>query len=208
MPRNCGSAALRSLPCGPLPDSSRASATLTIVGDVHRWWRAADAAVLLPLLEANQAHIGPWIPPQVSEVVPLAELERRLEERAVAFAEGRAWRYAYFRRDDDHLLGEVSLFPRDANGRVPLADADRFEIGYWLRRDATGQGLATEAARAMLELAQAMPQGRLVEIRCAPRNVPSGAVAQRLGFTLDRIETSEDAGATGTQHTQVWLCRR
>ena len=46
MPRNCGSAALGSLPCGPLPDSSRASATFTIVGDVHRWWRAADAAHL------------------------------------------------------------------------------------------------------------------------------------------------------------------
>jgi uncharacterized protein (TIGR04168 family) len=46
MPRNCGSAARRSLPCGPLPDASRASATLTVVGDVHRWWRAADEAHL------------------------------------------------------------------------------------------------------------------------------------------------------------------
>lgn len=173
-----------------------------------RPWRAADASLLLPLLEANQDHIGPWIPRHVSEIVPSTELERRLEERHGLFVEGRAWRYAYFLAADGRLLGEVSLFPRDAHGRVALADADRFEIGYWLRRDAVGQGLATEAARAMLDLAYAMPQGRLVEIRCDPRNTPSGAVAQRLGFTLDRVETSEGAGPAGTEHTQVWLHRR
>lgn len=30
-----------------------------------RPWRAEDADALLPILEANQAHLGPWIPPRV-----------------------------------------------------------------------------------------------------------------------------------------------
>ncbi|BCS35084.1 N-acetyltransferase [Luteitalea sp. TBR-22] len=166
-----------------------------------RPWRAADAAGLLPLLEANQAHIAPWIPRHVSEIVPLQELATRLEERAAAFVAGTAWRYASFLAADGRLLGEVSLFPRDATGRVPLADADRVEIGYWLRRDMTGLGLATEAARAMLDVATALPQGRLVEIRCDPRNAASGAVAQRLGFVLAAPET-------GAGPTQVWRLDR
>jgi RimJ/RimL family protein N-acetyltransferase len=173
-----------------------------------RPWRATDAPALLPILDANQDHFASWIPRHVSEPVPLPQLAARLEARAADFAADRAWRYAHFRRDDDCLLGEVSLFPRNAQGRVPLADADRVEIGYWLRRDATGQGLATEAARAMLDLAHAMPQGRLVEIRCDPRNTPSGAVAQRLGFTLDRVESREGASPAEALHTHVWLYRR
>jgi RimJ/RimL family protein N-acetyltransferase len=173
-----------------------------------RPWRATDAPALLPILEANQDHFASWIPRAVSEPVSVPVLEARLEARAEDFAADRAWRYAYLLRADDRLLGEVSLFPRDAQGRVALADADRFEIGYWLRRDATGQGLATEAARAMLDLARSLPQVRLVEIRCDPRNAPSGAVAHRLGFTLDRIETREGAGTAGALHTHVWLYRR
>lgn len=173
-----------------------------------RPWRATDAMVLLPLLEDNQDHLASWIPRHVSEPAPIPVLEVRLEARAADFAADRAWRYAYLLRADHRLLGEVSLFPRDVHGRVPLADADRFEIGYWLRRDATGQGLATEAARAMLDVALAMPQGHLVEIRCDPRNVPSGAVAQRLGFTLDRVEAHESADPAEALYTQVWLYRR
>lgn len=162
-----------------------------------RSWRATDAATLLPLLEGNQAHLAPWIPRHVSEVVPLPALEARLAGCADAFRAGTAWRYAYFLRDEGTLLGEVSLFPRSAAGRVSLTDADRCEVGYWLRSDALGRGLATEAARAMVDVARTMPQGALVEIRCDPRNAASGAVARRLGCVLE----------AETDDTQVWVLR-
>jgi RimJ/RimL family protein N-acetyltransferase len=67
---------------------------------------------------------------------------------------------------------------------VPLADADRVELGYWLDHDVTGQRLATEATAALLDVAEALPHVGRAEIRCETGNEPSRRVPMRLGFTL------------------------
>lgn len=59
---------------------------------VLRPWRIEDAAPLLPVLEANQAHLAPWIPARVAQPVPLAELATRLAGFAADFAAAREWR--------------------------------------------------------------------------------------------------------------------
>ena len=64
-------------------------------------------------------------------------------------------------------------------------DADRAEIGYWLRSDMTGQGLVSEAVRAVLDVASSLSKVSRVEIRCDARNLPSAAVPRRLGFALE-----------------------
>ena len=153
-----------------------------------RPWRAEDAAVLRPVLQANQTHLGDWIPRHVSEPAPLPQLATRLAGFGAAFAADQEWRYALFTPDGSAVLGEVSLFPRNAAGRVPFVAADRVEIGYWLRADRTGQGLATEAAEAVLVIAGALPSLGHAEIRCDARNGPSGAVPRRLGFVLAATE--------------------
>jgi hypothetical protein len=82
-------------------------------------------------------------------------------------------------------------------GRVPLPAADHVEVGYWLDAAATGQGLATEATRALLAAA-AMPPGMThVEIRCDAANGPSAAVPRRLRFHLAAAEAE----------VQVWRKR-
>jgi len=162
----------------PVPASVRTPRLLL------RPWRADDAAALLPVLEANQAHLGPWIPRRVSEPTPLPELSARLAGYAADFAAAREWRWALFTPDGATVVGEVGLYPRDASGRVPFATADRIEIGYWLRADMTGQGLATEATEAVLAVARALPGLTAAEIRCDPRNAASAAVPRRLGFAL------------------------
>src|SRR5688572_20110174 len=43
-----------------------------------RPWRDRDAEALRPILEANQAHIAPWIPERISMVVSVPELAARL----------------------------------------------------------------------------------------------------------------------------------
>jgi RimJ/RimL family protein N-acetyltransferase len=103
------------------------------------------------------------------------------------------------------LLGEVSLFPRNAAGRVSIDDADHLEIGYWLRADATGQGFATEAARAALELALAVPHIERVTIHCDERNASSAAVPQRLGFQLASVVSPGWYLETkGQSRLQIW----
>jgi RimJ/RimL family protein N-acetyltransferase len=169
-----------------------------------RPWRGEDAGDLLPVLEANRDHLGPWIPARVATPAPVPILAERLAGFAADFSADREWRFGMFTLGEHKLLGEVALFPRADGGRVPFAEADRVELGYWLRADETGHGLVTEAARAALNLASHIPRFSRAEIRCDARNAPSAAVPVRLGFTL--LTTVPEPGVDGVNRDmQVWV---
>jgi RimJ/RimL family protein N-acetyltransferase len=199
--------------------TSRLPVPLRVVTDrlLLRPWRRDDAAELLPVLVANQAHIAPWIPHRVSAVVSEEALGDRLDGFATLFQQAREWRYALRTRaagvaaaDDDGedgtiVLGEVDLFPRNADGRVAFPEADRAEIGYWLREDMTGRGLVTQAVRAIIEVARACGTFAELEIRCDARNLPSAAVPRRLGFRLAHTELEGGVGVgEGPVELQTW----
>lgn len=61
------------------------------------------------------------------------------------------------------------------------AGGGEVELGYWIAREHWGQGYATEAARAVLGLAQALGHRRLVAHHFAD-NPASGRVLAKLGF--------------------------
>lgn len=83
-----------------------------------------------------------------------------------------------FRRDDGLLLGDLVLFHTDAvNGSA--------EIGWVIRPDLSGQGYATEAARAFLEAAFRVYGLRRVVARIDAENGASVRLAQRLGMRLE-----------------------
>lgn len=159
-----------------------------------RPWTPADAGALEPVLVANVVHLGPWIPAHVATPVPVPELAERLAGFASDFAAGRAYRYALLSPDGTLVRGEADLFPRGNKERVPLAVADHVELGYWLDAAATGQGLATEATRALVAVATTLPGMTHIEIRCDAANGASAAIPQRLGFHLAEVEA----------HVQVW----
>ena len=170
-----------------------------------RPWRASDAEALQPLLVANQEHIGPWIPKRVSDPSPVPVLAKRLAGEAADFDADTAWRYGMFTPDERTVLGEIALFPRGANGRVHYSEADRVEVGYWLRADWTGKGIVTEAARALLAVAAKLDRVTRVEIRCDERNAPSAAVPRRLGFVLDQTIPSNSITTPDRKvELQVW----
>jgi len=62
----------------------------------------------------------------------------------------------------------------------------RLELGYRLRRDAWGRGLATEGSRAMLALAFARPTTAQVVAVAEPANRASTRVMEKLGMTRRR----------------------
>jgi len=177
-------------------------AEIRTAGLTLRPWRAEDAALLEPVLATNWEHLGPWIPRRIAEHAPVPMLAERLAGFAADFDADREWRYGMFSTDERTLLGEVALFPRSESGRVQYADADRVELGYWLRSDMTGQGFVTEAARAVLAVAAKLPQVSRIEIRCDSRNLPSAAVPRRLGFSL---ATSIPTPARSPGELQVWV---
>ena len=69
---------------------------------------------------------------------------------------------------------------------APLPQWDEVELGYVLARHAQGRGLATEAARAWLDVAsETLALDRLTAV-IHPDNAPSRALAARLGFRVHR----------------------
>ncbi len=170
-----------------------------------RPWCDQDAPALAPVLAASAAELARWTPAQATGAAPLEVLVQRLAAFSGLFAAGREWRYGLFDRAGGQVLGEVSLFPRDSLRRVTLVESDRVEIGYWVRSDRAGQGLATEAAYAALRVAAGLGRFALAEIRCDSRNLASAAIPRRLGFVLSRSH-SQGPGTLPRTDTdlQVW----
>ena len=170
-----------------------------------RRWRPSDAVALQPVLAANVSHLKPWIPWRVAEPLEVEPLADRLGEFAAAFDESREWRYGLFASANGAVMGEVSLFPRNGAGRVTVDAADHLEIGYWVRADRTGEGLATEAARAARDLAATVAGMSRITIYCDERNGPSAAIPQRLGFRLVAVESKEPSSPDrSAMRVQVW----
>ena len=60
-------------------------------------------------------------------------------------------------------------------------------LGYWVRTSATGQGIATTAARQVLDWAFSETTLNRIEIVVACKNLPSQRVAEKLGAHRDAV---------------------
>lgn len=88
--------------------------------------------------------------------------------------------WAIAERGDDRLVGGVTLFSIDrAQGRA--------EIGYSLRSDRWGRGLAREALQLALAHAFSGLGLRRIEGDIDPRNTASCALVERLGFVREGL---------------------
>lgn len=96
-----------------------------------------------------------------------------------------------------------TIFSRDGAvlGRCSLHHIDwgvpKFEVGYWIRKSAQGQGIATTATQLMTEMAFTVLGARRVSLWCAVDNVPSRRVAQKLGFTHEGTFKNDEVDALG-----------
>ena len=62
------------------------------------------------------------------------------------------------------------------------------EMGYWLAKSATGNGLVTRSVEKLLEYGfDEMVLNRIV-IKCVPENTKSRAIPERLGFVREGVE--------------------
>lgn len=59
------------------------------------------------------------------------------------------------------------------------------EIGYWIDADWEGKGIVTRCVEALIDEGFRKHQLARIQIRCAPKNTRSRAVARRLGFAYE-----------------------
>jgi len=113
-----------------------------------------------------------WEPTPREEVEPI--LARRIAETTLEKDDDRVV-LAVERQEDGLLLGDVTLFLRSAEHR-------QVEVGWVFHPDAGGHGYATEASRALLDLAFETVQAHRVFARTDLRNTPSAAICRRLNM--------------------------
>ena len=84
------------------------------------------------------------------------------------------------------LIGDCGLTVQDVDG------SNEIEIGYHVRRDLWGQGLATEAARACRDYGFArLPVEHLISL-IRPENLSSRRVAEKNGMTIWKEVTRQN----------------
>ena len=154
------------------------------LGDGNELWDAVDG---------SRWHLERWLPWVPFNNAPEASV--RYAEACVSdWDAGRAVRFAIRDRQSRELLGVVGL-----DSCVHLHRS--CELGYWLRRDATGRGIMTEAARACVDFAFARMAVHRIRCAAATDNSASLRVIARLGFRFEGIaRQAELVGARWLDH--------
>jgi ribosomal-protein-alanine N-acetyltransferase len=136
---------------------------------VLRPWSLDDLDALVRAIDDPE--IGRWmpkIPHPYSAEAGAAYLAR---------SAGREGRFAIVRADGGGLVGGISLVPKHWG---------RAEIGYWIRADARGRGLAT---RALVLISRwGLERGfRRLQLHADVANPASHRVAEKAGFVREGV---------------------
>ena len=155
--------------------------------------RAGLGAEMAIVIAQSLSHLRPWMP--WAQDAPTAESSETVVRRMHAdFIARRDLCFQIYARKPDgsagRMLGGTGLHRIDWAVR-------KFEIGYWIRPEAAGQGHVSEAVRLLAALAFDRLGARRVEIRCDARTLKSRAVAERCGFTLEGVLRCDALGVDG-----------
>jgi RimJ/RimL family protein N-acetyltransferase len=165
---------------------------------VIRCWDPADAPLLKEAVDSSLEHLRPWMPWAAAEPTTLEQKADLLRTFADQFTRDEDAVYGIFDATEERVLGGTGFHPRIA--------ANAREIGYWIRADAIGRGLASESTAALTRVGFEVEGLRRIEIHCDAANVRSAAIPRKLGYTdtgardgrghlVFRIERSEYPGS-------------
>ena len=141
---------------------------------VVRCYERADAALLKEAIDSSLEHLRAWMPWADSEPQTLAEKTELIETFRAMWAAGDNFVYGIFSADESRVLGGTGLHARVGPGGI--------EIGYWMRADATRQGIVTESTAALTRVGFEICGADRIEIRIDPDNAASLGVPRKLGF--------------------------
>lgn len=163
-----------------------------LIGDriIIRPLRPGDGAAIFEAVEESRAEIGPWLP-WVEKTLTVSDSEQAARRGAARWLLREDLMVGIWDRHTGRYLGGSGL--HRINWAVPS-----FEIGYWLRTSAWGQGYVTEAVQVLCRFAFETLGANRVEILCDTKNSRSTAVPRRLGFVQEallRNECRDGAGA-------------
>jgi RimJ/RimL family protein N-acetyltransferase len=158
-----------------------------------------DGAEMWAAVMESLGELRPWLPWAQVPATPEDHEENVRQARARFLLREDLRFQLYLRSDPGILVGSTGLHHIDW-------DANRFEIGYWLRTRFTGQGYMTEAVQGITRYAFRELGANRLEIWCDSRNVRSAEVARRVGFVHEGTLVDHTRAQDGTMATG--LCYR
>jgi ribosomal-protein-serine acetyltransferase len=136
-----------------------------------------DTMDLWAAIDASRSELEAWLP-SASLITDREAVHRHTVSSVDDWDHGRACRFTIRDSGTHAFLGVVSV--EDFN-----LLRQSVELGYWLRSDATGSGVATEACSMVLSWLFTRVNVRRVRAAVATENRASLAVVRRLGFRFE-----------------------
>jgi ribosomal-protein-serine acetyltransferase len=144
--------------------------------------QAHDAEVMFNRVEHNRAYLDPWLR-WSGRIHTLDDTRSLIERFAKKLAAGDGFHAGIWYQGQ--LAG--GLVCHQIN-----RESNKSEIGYWLAAQFRGKGIVTCACHAVIDYLFNHEKLHRIEIQCATDNVPSRAVAERLGFTFEGIKRESE----------------
>jgi RimJ/RimL family protein N-acetyltransferase len=141
---------------------------------VLRCYDPEDAPLLKEAIDSSLDHLRPWMPWMKDEPQPLEQKVELLRTFRGQFDLGQNFVYGVFEPDESRVLGGSGLHPRGGDGSL--------EIGYFIRADAIGRGLATEVAAVLTRVGIEKCGLVRVDVQVDPANERSLRIPRKLGF--------------------------
>lgn len=136
--------------------------------------RNEHAGLLWNAIERSLPELTRWMSwAESTSPQGVAEFTHRSE---AGWADGSNWEWVIF--SGDETAGAIGLSRYDEMWRS-------CNLGYWVRTDLSGRGIATEAGRAVIPFAFAEIGLNRLELVADIDNVASRRVAEKLGFRLE-----------------------
>ncbi|PZO19881.1 MAG: RimJ/RimL family protein N-acetyltransferase [Leptolyngbya foveolarum] len=135
----------------------------------------ADAEELCALVEANRAYLREWLP-WLDSSRTVADSRGFIQSSSDRAQANNGFTLAIL--VNDKIAGIVGLNYINWDNRLS-------GIGYWLAQTHQRKGIMTRSCHAVLDHGFNILELNRIDIRCAPQNVQSQAVAKRLGLLYE-----------------------
>ena len=159
----------------PSVETERMTLRLPVHGDYRAW---------SSLREASADHLTPWEPVWAHDHLSRKAFTNRVYWAGRAEANGTALPLLLIRREDQRLLGAVTL---DNIRRGPVQAGT---IGYWIGAPFARRGYMKEAVLAVVHYAFTALDMSRIESACLPENAPSRGVLEKCGFKYEGVAQS------------------
>lgn len=132
----------------------------------------------------SRAFLQPWEPTWAPDHFSRKSFTNRVYWSQRAIQGGTAVPLFLIRRDDDSLLGAITL---DSIRRGP---AQAGTTGYWIGAPFARQGYMREAIRGLVHYAFTTLDLSRIEAGCLPENTPSRSLLENCGYKYEGVAQS------------------